>query len=188
MCVSCAYNGANTSRAIAICSACPPAIIANVPCCAPATPPETGASTQPIPYSANNAASSRVISGRILDKSMTNLLAVADGAICSRTTCSTTEVSARHNKMTSAACNTSAIVGDAIAPASITVVNFSTLRFQTLTLKPASNKRNVNGCPIKPIPIKPRVCFCFDMMINFRGVDKRLFTCSPMLIVIRFRQ
>jgi hypothetical protein len=48
ICVSWLYKGAKTSRAICTDFLLPPAIMASVPFVAPATPPETGASTQSI--------------------------------------------------------------------------------------------------------------------------------------------
>jgi hypothetical protein len=60
-----------TGRARSIGSALPPAMIASVPFSAPATPPDTGASTRPMPFSSNLEAKARADAGAMLEKSTT---------------------------------------------------------------------------------------------------------------------
>ena len=115
-------------------------------------------------FSYTVAAKRLVFSGWMLDRSISNRLAVPCSRISLSMTDSTAAVSARHNRMTVDAWINSAMDAHPLAPALTTGIIFSGLRFHTLTLKPALSKRSVMGLPIKPIPMKPSVGFLSDIV------------------------
>ena len=134
----------------------PPAMMVSLPVSEPTTPPETGASIQPIPVSSRRrAAMSRAASGRIEDMSTSSLPGAAPAAspFSPNTTASTASVSDRQVKTISASRATWAAVSTALAPAALAASSLTGLRPQTLSGKPALARRSAIGAPIRPRPI-----------------------------------
>ncbi len=128
----CATTGWTAAKS----SAVPPPMIASVPFSAPWMPPETGASTQPMPFFARSSADhSRVRSGRIEEKSTRYLPAPGTSAMpASPNTTSRTAGAAVRHIITMSACSATArgeLAG--MAPLTISGLAFSALRFHTAT-------------------------------------------------------
>lgn len=142
-------------------AASPPAITASVPARAPGTPPDTGASTQPIPVSARSrAAISRVRSGWMVELSTSNLpVDASPDAVPAatpsgpNTTASTAAVSVTQRNSRSTRPASSAGESARAAPASRAGPSRSGVRPQTVVGYPASIRRRHMGVPIAPSPI-----------------------------------
>ena len=99
-------------------------------------PPETGASTQPMPCSAlSRAAACRVPSGSAVERSITSFTEPAPAAMPSsaKTQASTAAICRTQSITTSLAAATAAGEAAAIAPCGTTVSSRSGSRFQTVT-------------------------------------------------------
>src|SRR5689334_2289256 len=133
----------------------PPQKMVSVPFSAPSDPPETGASTIPIPRSASRAAMSAVADGDTVEQSTTRPPLARPSATPPgpSSTCSRSGVSETQVKTASAACAASA--GDAArsAPSAASGSSRSRVRLCTVTSCPASIRCRAMGPPIVPRPI-----------------------------------
>ncbi len=136
----------------------PPAMTASVPARVPATPPDTGASTQPIPLaSCRRAASSRVAPGRMLEWSTNSDPCPPAAAMPSapKSTASTACASETQAKTTAASAATSAGEPAPRAPAATTASSLRGERFHATTGRPAARSRSTIAVPISPSPTNP---------------------------------
>jgi hypothetical protein len=138
-------------------------MMASVPFSAPGTPPDTGASTKPMPFAARRRANCCADAGAMLEKSTTTRGGLAPSAKPRgpKITSSAARWSVTHIITISAARATSDGDCAARAPFASTAASFSRLRFQTATSWPAASRRSVMGWPIRPIPMNPSfIAFC----------------------------
>lgn len=129
-------TAAMTGRTRSMSASRPPAMIASVPCSAPGTPPDTGASIQPMPQACSSReAMSRQASGAMLEKSTTSLPAAPPCATPSlpNTTISAARWSVTHIMTMSTTRAIAAGDSTAVAPCATSGASFSRLRFQTAT-------------------------------------------------------
>src|SRR5690348_14713800 len=142
-------------RARATSSSRPPQKIVSVPFCAPSDPPDTGASTMPMPRSASFAAIAAVAEGETVEQSTTTPPDPSPSATPPgpSSTCSRSGVSDTHTSTASAFAAASA--GDAAraAPASASGSSRSRVRLCTVTSWPAASRCPAIGAPIVPRPI-----------------------------------
>ncbi len=144
----------NSGFASAKSASLPPTMIERVALRAPASPPDTGASSsRSVRYRACSS-SATVTSGRMLEKSITRV----PGAACSNTppsparTCRTSGESGTITQTTSAPVTASAIEEAARPPASVSGRVLSGVRLYPTTSWPARARWTAIGLPMMPRP------------------------------------
>ncbi len=157
MCVTRLPIAWNTGSARSNGAASPPTMIVRVPAMAPASPPETGASSQEAPSDAARSASLRVTAGEIVDMSATISpgrapLSTPSGPIA---TCSTSGESGTMVTTISDWAATSAGLAPARAPACRSSSTFARVRLCTVTSNPALRRFRAIGVPMMPSPTSP---------------------------------
>ena len=156
-CTTVLPTASNTGLAASKSSAAPPTMIESTPSMAPASPPDTGASSTRNPRSAPSAASAAATSGRMLEKSMTS---APDGAF-SKTppgparTAWTSGESGTMVATTSASRTASAMSLAPRPPAATSCSTRSGLRLYPVTSNPALTRLAAIGAPMMPSPTNP---------------------------------
>ena len=152
-------TASKTALASSKSAASPPTMMDSTALRAPASPPETGASSIRKPFSRACSARAAVTSGRMLEKSMTRV----PGSACSKTppsparTPSTSGESGTITATTSAPLTASAIEPAARPPASTSGWSRSGERLTPQTSKPAFCRWTDMGWPMMPRPMKAMV-------------------------------
>ena len=155
-CTTFAPTVSSTGRTRATSSSLPPAMIARVAAAAPSAPPDTGASTQPMPRARRRSARSRLSTGFELPMSSTTWPGRSRGSSCSSTAPTAAE-SERLSRTTSAAAASSN--GRSGMP--LVSSSASGDRFHARTSMPAAARLRAIGLPMRPSPRKPTLGCAF---------------------------
>ena len=135
----------------------PPTITASVALRAPATPPDTGASSMVTPSSAARRASARTTSGEFVERSTITVPGRAPTRRPSLpvTTSSTSAGPGRETNTTAASPATAAGVSAQPAPSSRRFWALSRRRSWIVSERPACSRLAAIGLPMFPVPMKP---------------------------------
>ena len=150
-------------------------MIESAPCCAPTSPPLTGASSIVAPFSSTFWASSRVTTGEMVLMSISNAPSLSPSSTPSSpaTTRSTSGESGSMVMTTSDRSATSLGLSATVAPSPASSSAFSLVRLYRTSSWPASIRFRAIGLPMMPSPMKPTVS-------AIASSSKRLFAPEPL--------
>src|SRR5829696_8024915 len=173
---TCAAKACSSGSTAAIAASSPPAITLRSPESALTLPPDTGASTKPMPAAPQRSCRRRTRSGELVERSTTN--AGGGSAVSTPSTpaiAASTSAGAGSDRNTqSAPTAVSAALATGTAP--VTAAIASARRSNTRSSCPAATRWRAIGAPIVPTPTKP-----IPMVPNLRqlAIDEHMLLTDP---------